>query len=117
MVTSKRVKIPLYPCYLKGIIYDDSEEIKGKYEACNGNEGGFFHCSDDYTEYVLAVKSSSGVTAISHEAEHIKNRIFYLIGYDTVLLNDEVDAYLVCWIVNFITDLYWKHKGKEAKSK
>lgn len=115
MITQSTRNVPLYPCKIKVIIYDKSKELEDKYKMANGTEGGFFHSCDNYLNHVIAIKSSSGAIAICHESEHIKNRIFYAIGYDTQQLNDEADAYLLSWIAGFVTEIYWKHKKRNKK--
>ena len=43
------------------------------------------------------------------ESEHIKNAIWRYIGYEPQRDNDEVDAYLLTYIYNKITDVFCKH--------
>ena len=47
-----------------------------------------------------------------HEAEHVKNLIWEYIGYRPQADNDEVDAYLLTYIYNKITDVFYKHNGQ-----
>lgn len=49
-------------------------------------------------------------SSIVHEAEHIKNHIWQYIGYTPQRDNDEVDAYLLTYIYNKITQVFYKHK-------
>jgi len=112
MITRRKKKVPLYPAYITVILYDSSEEVSKKYSMADGKEGGFFQVDDDHLNFVIGIKSNNGVIAITHECEHIKNRIMYAIGYETNQLNDEPDAYLVGWIAGFITDVLYKHKEK-----
>lgn len=110
MITKKTFKVPLYPCRLEVLIYDTEEEVLKKYpiaeDAC-----GFYKSSGDGF-FCIGIKSNQGVSTISHEAEHVKNRIFSFIGQVTDAHNDEVDAYLVCWIAKTVTDVFYKHKEK-----
>ena len=43
------------------------------------------------------------------EAEHIKNSIWRYIGYTPQEDNDEVDAYLITYIYDKITSVFYKH--------
>ena len=51
---------------------------------------------------------------VSKNYEHIKNAIWRYIGYEPQRDNDEVDAYLLTYIYNKITDVFYKH-DKAAK--
>lgn len=66
-----------------------------------------------YGASLVAVNSKRG-SSIVHEAEHIKNHIWNYIGYTPQRDNDEVDAYLLTYIYNKITDVFYKH-DKVAK--
>ena len=116
MITKQKKAVPLYPCSIKIIIYDDSKELKGKYSAADGTERGFFQTDEFYLDYVIGIKSSCGVIAITHECEHVKNRIFHAIGYDTQQLNDETDCYLMGWLAGAVTDVFYKHKDLIKKN-
>lgn len=48
-----------------------------------------------------------------HEAEHIKNHIWQYIGYTPQRDNDEVDAYLLTYIYDKITQVFYKHKDNK----
>lgn len=51
--------------------------------------------------------------SIVHEAEHIKNHIWQYIGYTPQRDNDEVDAYLLTYIYDKITQVFYKHKDNK----
>ena len=51
---------------------------------------------------------------IAHESEHVKNAIWRFIGYEPQRDNDEVDAYLLTYIYNKITDVFYKHDSVGA---
>lgn len=48
-----------------------------------------------------------------HEAEHIKNHIWQYIGYTPQRDNGEVDAYLLTYIYDKITQVFYKHKDNK----
>lgn len=52
-------------------------------------------------------------SSIVHEAEHIKNHIWQYIGYTPQRDNDEVDAYLLTYIYDKITQVFYKHKDNK----
>lgn len=61
---------------------------------------------------LVAVNSRRG-SSIVHEAEHIKNHIWQYIGYTPQRDNDEVDAYLLTYIYDKITQVFYKHKDNK----
>lgn len=111
MITKKVLKVPLYPCKIEILIYDNNDEIRkfrGDVEYCSG------FCDYYKDGYIrIAIKSSSKNSAIVHECEHAKNFVFKYIEYKSDINNDEVDAYLIGWIADKVTKLYNKHKSTE----
>jgi hypothetical protein len=65
-----------------------------------------------YGASLVAVNSRRG-SSIVHEAEHIKNHIWQYIGYTPQRDNDEVDAYLLTYIYDKITQVFYKHKDNK----
>lgn len=63
---------------------------------------------NQYGASLVAINSKRG-SSITHESEHIKNAIWRYIGYEPRRDNDEVDAYLLTYIYNKITDVFYKH--------
>lgn len=61
-----------------------------------------------YGASLVAINSKRG-SSIIHEAEHIKNSIWRYIGYTPQEDNDEVDAYLITYIYDKITSVFYKH--------
>ena len=61
-----------------------------------------------YRASLVAINSKMG-SSIIHEAEHIKNSIWRYIGYTPQEDNDEVDAYLITYIYDKITSVFYKH--------
>ena len=63
---------------------------------------------NQYGASLVAINSKRG-SSIIHEAEHIKNSIWRYIGYTPQEDNDEVDAYLITYIYDKITSVFYKH--------
>lgn len=63
---------------------------------------------NQYGASLVAINSKRG-SSIIHEAEHIKNSIWRYIGYTPQEDNDEVDAYLITYIYDKITSIFYKH--------
>lgn len=109
---TRRVKgVPLYPVRLCVMIYDEVDDLPYCYRELAHGSVGFYHCGSDLREFLLAVRSGGDMGTIAHESEHVKNKIFAAIGYETDNMNDEVDAYLLGWIVMFVLDVYKLHGG------
>ena len=112
MITKKTIKVPLYPCKLQVVIFDDKHEVEYFGEYLDDITNGFCdYFKDGFIR--ISVKSDSGVGAISHESHHAKSYVWKHIDYKPQADNDEVDAYLLSWIVKQVTKLYYKHKEKE----
>lgn len=118
MITKKTIKVPLYPCKLEIIIYDEPNEVEILRDRRRTDVG---FCDYNNSWITMGVQSNVGVSVITHESHHAKNSIWSFIGYTPQNDNDEVDAYLIGWIAKQVTDLYYKHKDKfnekESKTK
>lgn len=113
MITQKKMIVPIFDYKLTIVIFDKWEELDRflpKEEM--GQEAKAITISQ-YGASLVAVNSKRG-SSIVHEAEHIKNHIWNYIGYTPQRDNDEVDAYLLTYIYNKITDVFYKH-DKVAK--
>ena len=60
-----------------------------------------YGCLVNFPDYVFKDKDNF-INVITHEAEHVKNSIFYDIHLDGGIEADEADAYLVGWIAQCI---------------
>ena len=80
--------------------FTDKEKRLSKYAACE-----YLNVS---RASLVAINSKRG-SSIIHEAEHIKNSIWRYIGYTPQEDNDEVDAYLITYIYDKITSVFYKH--------
>lgn len=108
MITQKKMIVPIFDYKLTIVIFDKWEELDRflpKEEM--GQEARAITISQ-YGASLVAVNSKRG-SSIVHEAEHIKNNIWNYIGYIPQRDNDEVDAYLLTYIYNKITDVFYKH--------
>lgn len=81
--------------------FTDKEKRLSKYAACK------------YLNVSRATFDNYVRSSIVHEAEHIKNHIWQYIGYTPQRDNDEVDAYLLTYIYDKITQVFYKHKDNK----
>jgi hypothetical protein len=111
MITQKRLIVPIFNYKLSIVIFDDWEEVKHlDYEETRSYPpAGFTQWS--YGSALVVIDAKRGSTIV-HEAEHVKNLIWEYIGYRPQIDNDEVDAYLLTYIYNKITDVFYKHNGQ-----
>lgn len=114
MVTRKRFKVPLYPCTLEVVIYDDVGEISDTRHDRTDYDS---FCDDYKGSITIGISSKSGGRFITHEAHHAKSVIWDYIGYRPQADNNEVDAYLIQWIAREITNVYYKHKDGNKTEK
>jgi hypothetical protein len=105
MITKKKMIIPIFDYRLTVIIFDKWEEVSYLFDG--GPEPKAITASGHGVSMV-AVNSKRG-SSIIHEAEHVKNALWRYIGYTPMRDNDEVDAYLLTYIYNKITDVFYKH--------
>lgn len=115
MITKKKVIIPIFDYHMKILIYDDKEELRG-YINDSDLEGYFRGMTIGYPfECIVAIDAKHGST-IAHEALHVVNGVWRSIGYQPQRDNDEVSAYLLTYIYNKITDVWYKHKENKTVS-
>ena len=100
--------------------FTDKEKRLSKYAACEYlnvsratfdnyvREGKLPRGKHENGASLVAINSKRG-SSIIHEAEHIKNSIWRYIGYTPQEDNDEVDAYLITYIYDKITSVFYKH--------
>lgn len=105
MVTKKKMIIPIFDYKLTILIFDKWSEVEHLFDG--GPEPRAITLSK-YGESIVAVNSKKG-SSIIHEAEHVKNSVWRFIEYTPMRDNDEVDAYLLTYIYNKITDVFYKH--------
>lgn len=100
MVTKKKMTVPIFDYRLTILIYDSWDEVSYLFDS--GPEP-LAITRFQYGAALVAVNSRRG-SSIIHEAEHIKNNIWEYIGYRPQRDNDEIDAYVITYIYNKITD-------------
>lgn len=108
MITQKKMIIPIFNYNLTVVIFDKWEELERflpKEEMEHEAKAITIH---QYGASLVAVNSKRG-SSIIHESEHIKNSIWRYIGYTPQENNDEVDAYLITYIYDKITSVFYKH--------
>ncbi len=108
MVTQKKIIIPIFDYKLTIVIFDKWEELKNMIPDGEMEQEAKAITISSYGASLVAVNSKRG-SSIAHEAVHIKNAIWRYIGYEPQRDNDEVDAYLVTYIYNKVTDVFYKH--------
>lgn len=113
MITQKKMIVPIFDYKLTIVIFDKWEELDRFLPKEEMEQEAKAITISQYGASLVAVNSKRG-SSIVHEAEHIKNNIWNYIGYTPQSDNDEVDAYLLTYIYNKITDVFYKH-DKVAK--
>lgn len=108
MITQKKIIIPIFNYKLTIVIFDKWEELNKMLPPEEMEHEADAITISNYGASLVAVNSKSK-SSIVHEAIHIKNSIWRYIGYNPQRDNDEVDAYLVTYIYNKVTDIFYKH--------
>ena len=109
MITKRKITIPIFEYKLTIVIFDDWEELKGYLPEEEFEIEARAITLSTYGASLVAINSKRG-SSIVHEAEHIKNHIWDFIGYRSQVDNDEVDAYVITYIYEKITDVFYKHR-------
>lgn len=113
MITQKKIIIPIFDYKLTIVIFDKWEELGRFLPKEEIEQEAKAITISQYGAPLVAVNSKRG-SSIVHEAEHIKNHIWNYIGYTPQRNNDEVDAYLLTYIYNKITDVFYKHDSVKS---
>ena len=110
MLTKKTIKIPIFYIDLTIAVVDDIKESLKLDSHININADS---CVVDYNNgKVMVVIASRDMSVIAHECLHVKNAIWNRIGYSPQVLNDEVDAYLLDYIMTQVLKVVEKHTNK-----
>lgn len=112
MITQRKTIIPIFNYKLTIVIFDRWEELEGSIPQDEMDTGANAITISAYGASLVAVNSRRG-SSIVHEAEHIKNHIWQYIGHTPQRDNDEVDAYLLTYIYDKITQVFYKHKDNK----
>lgn len=108
MITQKKMIIPIFDYKLTVVIFDKWEELGRFLPKEEMEQEAKAITINQYGASFVAINSKRG-SSIIHEAEHIKNSIWRYIGYTPQEDNDEVDAYLITYIYDKITSVFYKH--------
>ena len=110
MITKKIINIPIFRTKLTIVVVDNIEEAL----KLNSNiDTGADSCVVDYSNgKVMIVIASNDMSVIAHECLHVKNAVWSRIGYSPQALNDEVDAYLLDYIMAEVLKVVEKHTNK-----
>ena len=110
MVTKKVINIPIFRSKLKIIVVDNIKEaleiepnIPPEADSC---------VIDHNNGTATIIIASNDMSIIAHECLHVKNAIWNRIGYSPQVLNDEVDAYLLDYIMTEVLKVVEKHTNK-----
>ena len=97
MITKKNINIPIFRLKLKIVVVDDIEEALEIDPNINTEADSLVIDHNNGTATVVI--ASNDMSIIAHECLHVKNAVWNRIGYSPNPLNDEVDAYLLDYIM------------------
>lgn len=110
MITKKNINIPIFRLKLKIVVVDDIKEaleinpnIDTEADSC---------VIDNNNGTATIVIASNDMSVIAHECLHVKNAVWNRIGYLSKPMNDEVDAYLLDYIMTEVLKVVEKHTNK-----
>ena len=110
MITKKVINIPIFRLKLKIIIVDEIKEALGIEPNIDTEADS---CVIDHNNGIATIIiASNDMSTIAHECLHVKNAIWNRIGYSPQVLNDEVDAYLLDYIMAEVLKVVEKHTNK-----
>ena len=110
MITKKVINIPIFRLELKIVVVDNIKESLEIYP--NANTEADSYVLDYGNGKVMVVIASNDMSVIAHECLHVKNAVWNRIGYSPQVLNDEVDAYLLDYIMTEVLKVVEKHTNK-----
>lgn len=110
MITKKDIIIPIFRLKIKIVVVDDIKEAL-RIEPNIDTEAD--SCVIDHNNGTATIIiASNDMSIIAHECLHIKNTVWARIGYSPQALNDEVDAYLLDYIITEVLKVVEKHTNK-----
>ena len=110
MITKKDIKIPIFRLDLKIVVVDDMKEAL---EISPNIDTETDSCVIDYNNGTATIIiASNDMSIIAHECLHVKNAVWTRIGYSPNPINDEVDAYLLDYIMAEVLKVVEKHTNK-----
>ena len=110
MITKKTINIPIFRLKLKIVVVDDIEEALEIDTNINTEADSLVIDHNNGTATVVI--ASNDMSIIAHECLHVKNAVWNRIGYSPNPLNDEVDAYLLDYIMAEVLKIVEKHTNK-----
>ena len=110
MITKKNINIPIFRLKLKIVVVDDIEEALEIDTNINTEADSLVIDHNNGTATVII--ASNDMSIIAHECLHVKNAVWNRIGYSPNPLNDEVDAYLLDYIMAEVLKVVEKHTNK-----
>ena len=110
MITKKTINIPIFRLKLKIVVVDDIEEALEIDTNINTEADSLVIDHNNGTATVVI--ASNDMSIIAHECLHVKNAVWNRIGYSPNPLNDEVDAYLLDYIMAEVLKVVEKHTNK-----
>ena len=110
MITKKDIIIPIFRLKIKIVVVDDIKEAL-RIEPNIDTEAD--SCVIDHNNGTATIIiASNNMSVIAHECLHVKNAVWNRIGYSPQVLNDEVDAYLLDYIMAEVLKVVEKHTNK-----
>ena len=110
MITKKNINIPIFRLKLKIVVVDDIEEALEIDTNINTEVDSLVIDHNNGTATIVI--ASNDMSIIAHECLHVKNAVWNRIGYSPNPLNDEVDAYLLDYIMAEVLKVVEKHTNK-----
>ena len=110
MITKKNINIPIFRLKLKIVVVDDIEEALEIDTNINTEADSLVIDNNNGTATIVI--ASNDMSIIAHECLHVKNAVWNRIGYSPNPLNDEVDAYLLDYIMTEVLKVVEKHTNK-----
>ena len=111
MITKKNINIPIFRLKLKIVVVDDIEEALEIDTNINTEADSLVIDHNNGTATVVI--ASNDMSIIAHECLHVKNAVWNRIGYSPNPLNDEVDAYLLDYIMTEVLKVVEKQTNKK----
>ena len=103
MIKEKKIKLPIFNYSVKVVIFDSREEIiqrypefKDAYAALTLEYEGSSECT------ILIPKDKDFISNMAHELVHAKNCLFRFIQQHCDRDNDEIEAYIIGYLVSEI---------------
>ncbi len=109
MLTKKKIRIPIFRIDLLIVVIDKIGEALKIDSRIDINSDS---CVIDYNDGNVSIFiTPNSIPIIAHECLHVKNSIWNRIGYISQANNDEVDAYLLDYIIAKVLEVVEKHKS------